>query len=138
MNPRKVFYQSHHYKGPNSVIEALRPLFDAIVESFKSDFGHDEKFLRRHLKIGCHALRHGDRQLVRNDCIHYSVGDCGSHIGILDKDTTPLWMDPSHPDYRAYVHYQVIFSGYSSGQWFTIERVRPELTSEKHELKLCG
>ena len=93
----------------------LHPVFFKHVQSYKSDIGNDMSFL-----IQWQDLLEESRQ-GSTSRLFYSVGECGSHIGVCDvaKGKVPVWLREGHSTYRAYEHYTLDFD----------DRGRPRLRS---------
>jgi len=114
---------------PQTLINRLRPLFDQVVEHYETDLDHDVAFVKRiegkeWLRGLCHGM----------DVIYYSVGDHGSHIGIVPGWKDPIWYDRSFEgSYRNYVHYRIMFRRSPLGTpQFKVLPWAEELTSDKY------
>ena len=98
----------------------MKSIFDSVVEHYHDDINHDLSFLSKHIK-----------NIERGQTLHWSVGDCGSHIGIIKSGENPLWMYPNS-SYNKYLHFQVLIKGNE----FAFKRVHLDLTDKKYLDKL--
>ena len=98
----------------------MKSIFDSVVEHYHDDINHDLSFLSKHIK-----------NIERGHTLHWSVGDCGSHIGIIKSGENPLWMYPN-ASYNKYLHFQVLIKENE----FAFKRVHLDLTDKKYLDKL--
>jgi hypothetical protein len=103
------------YTGPHSIINSMKVIFDVIAKTYRDDIDYDLLFLTKY-----------ECEIDDNESIRWSVGDCGSRIGIVKHDTNPWFYFES--SYKDYLHYEVQF--YKSK--FKLVQLDAHLTNEKH------
>jgi len=111
----------------HDLLDQMELEFNRHVESYQNDFRHDVCFVLR-------TITSDDWNKIADgkSSLFYSVGTCGSHLGITD-DAQPLWVDESMPDYRQYVHFQVhVEYGEYGRPVLVLDRVFVAMTSAKY------
>jgi hypothetical protein len=120
MQATMLSFKWTEYTGPQSIIDRMKVIFDLVVEHYHDDINHDLSFLT---KYGSEL----DLPNLDNESIRWSVGDCDSHIGIVEHGTNPLWMY-DHASYNNYLHYEIQF--YKNK--FKLVQAYPQMTDEKY------
>ena len=111
----------------HNLLDQMEAEFNRHVESYRNDFRHDICYVMR-------TVASADWNKIADGKSHlfYSVGACGSHIGMTD-DAQPIWVDESFTSYRQYVHFQVrVEYGKRGRPMLALVRVFADMTSAKY------
>jgi hypothetical protein len=83
----------------------MKQAADGVIESYHDDLNvHDLAFLNRMNTTKSLV----EQQSENEERIFWSVGDCGTHIGMMHEASQRVWMQID--SYAKYNHYQVWFS----------------------------
>jgi len=95
----------------------MKVIFDLVVEAYHDDITYDLSFLTKY----CAEL---DLPNLDNESLRWSVGNCGSQIGIVEHGAESRWTHHC----ASYLHYEIQF--YKNK--FKLVQVDAHLTSEKY------
>ena len=82
--------------------------FNGCVKHYHGDLIYDRAFLVRCKSQIMKIILRDSTFDGAKDRLVYSVGMCGSHIGIMGKDEPPVWLHPSLDTYRRYTHFELV------------------------------
>ena len=86
----------------------MQEQFEKHVESYKGDLKHDKGFLTRYASV-IERMVLDDQVFDGSDTrLVYSVGLCGSHLGLMPKWEPPAWLHPTLTSFRRYRHFELV------------------------------